>query len=542
MSKRSKTVEFPRYKLQRCEEWLEEIPPSKSADRETLSSLMGYTTPISMSAGSARGAMVMFGLMISEDGKYSMTRLGRALRSPVSTIQRNFLRIVAFLNPDRFQQMFCKLIGPKIENRRYLRNLAAQKYKLTDKVARKYERVFIDSGIYAGLLREVENAIHVVDISPALEEFDVDLNSLYDLASSEDAMHRFLEIIEDKDMSPSKKLKMKSESEGISSDLDTERRISFQEESESRKGSFNLSLLSEEPLVHEPSNRILPCHNLSLHTQMDLLKAIVSHHESRNQPASRSDIASIVDVSTKNIGSCTSFWRSLGFISGEGDEWLPKPPLVEFVSNMEWGRPDDAKEILRQKVANAWFGRHALSSLSVRNEMTKEELMNTLGRASELSIEKNTTLKRLRYLVELLELSGLIEEFDEETYRIPPDFGQVRIGAPEKSQPVSSLHSKSAISNKMRYSYFEIGRLMGNLEQLGIHAEKEQISEILEPLSSHLEPFDELLVLLESLENNYVLAADNENPGIYLSNLSFLIEKTREKLGISIETENKEKI
>ena len=106
MAKRSKTINFPRYSLKQCENWLKEIDSAKKLSKSKLSKLQGFSTDASMSAGSARAAMLMFGLMNYNQGEYELSDLGRILRSPVSDAQCLVLRTLIVLYPEKFREIY----------------------------------------------------------------------------------------------------------------------------------------------------------------------------------------------------------------------------------------------------------------------------------------------------------------------------------------------------------------------------------------------------------------------------------------------------
>jgi hypothetical protein len=176
---RASTITFPRYSLERCEEWLGDIPPAKPLAREDLLSKMGYTNPSSGPAGSAMGALNMFGLIDKNDDQYEITDLGRSLRNPLTEDQLRILRVVCLLNPERFREIYNEIKGVSIEHSGYIESLVAQRHALPDRAARRFEAVFLESFDCAGLLEEIdEHRIRIRNVDSLLEELRLDYQEL----------------------------------------------------------------------------------------------------------------------------------------------------------------------------------------------------------------------------------------------------------------------------------------------------------------------------------------------------------------------------
>ncbi|MHA1769117.1 MAG: hypothetical protein ACTSV3_04625 [Candidatus Thorarchaeota archaeon] len=165
MTKRSRTVTFPRYSLQKCEERILQFPPAKALSRIDLLERMGYTNHTSGPAGSAIGALVMFGLIQNINNNYELTSIGKALRNPVSTSQQNLHRMISWLLPEKFQSIYAALKGRQIRSGNQITSMVIQRYPVSDDVAKQFERVFIESGVYASTIRVLpENGYTIANL------------------------------------------------------------------------------------------------------------------------------------------------------------------------------------------------------------------------------------------------------------------------------------------------------------------------------------------------------------------------------------------
>lgn len=218
---RSRTISFPRYSLETCEQWLVKLPPARPLERTKLLEEIGYTNPTSGPAGSAMGALGMFDLVRKQENLYELTSLGRTLRTPISGVQARVLRMVAFLLPEIFRAFYQELKGQRMNRRGYLSSLLSQKHTVTDKVAATFEKAFIDSGLHAKVLSAISKTeIRILNVDTLISSVELNLESLTEtpesilaLTSNEESCRRLLKHIAefDKETEPAS---VQSESAG----------------------------------------------------------------------------------------------------------------------------------------------------------------------------------------------------------------------------------------------------------------------------------------------------------------------------------------
>ncbi|MFW9769970.1 MAG: hypothetical protein ACFFF9_07680 [Candidatus Thorarchaeota archaeon] len=456
VKKRAKTITFPRYTIAKCEEWLTDLSPASQVDRVSLTTIMGYTTPHSMSAGSAVGAMGMYGLIKQNNGNYEMTPLGRSLRMPLSESQQRIVRILTFLNPEKFREMYTRFKGSRIKNPLYLRNLIGQQYGVTDKVARQFERTFLESGLLSGVIRKEEDGrILVINVNPILKSLGMEGGSfdppsdIYNLTSDISQNEKLLSQLELKDDSARHTdSSLEAPKDPVQETLDS---------------SFDASLKAvrvSRDYSDTPARETIPCHNLVLDKQIETLKVITAMYERDRTPVMLSDVSSVVGVSQKNVRTCLSFWESINLLSENQDGWQPSPPLVSFVTSMDWGVPLDAKETLRVHLLRTWFGSHIHLLFQMRDEYTRESLQETLGKKSGYLPGSGKNTKRLNILLQLLELAGIIA-MESESDIVKSSY--IEVSKPQIMEWVSETESvevpdySSAISNSHDLVQFELG-------------------------------------------------------------------------------------
>ncbi len=201
---RSKTVAFPRFDLKKCESRIMKIPPAKPLTRDEILEMIGYTNPTSGPAGSAIGALTMFGLVHKENDMFELTALGKALRAPISNSQKRLVRIIAWLLPQRFQDFYTILKGKKVKSNGIVKSMMSQKHSVSDEVARKFDRVFINSGVHASAVLELsDDNYRIMDIDPIFAFLNQDPGSLncipddiFDKTVDEEVCNKVLEAID----------------------------------------------------------------------------------------------------------------------------------------------------------------------------------------------------------------------------------------------------------------------------------------------------------------------------------------------------------
>jgi hypothetical protein len=180
------------------------IPPAKGLRRAELLEAIGYTNPDSGPAGSAMGALAMFGLVEKREALYMLTPLGRTLRSPLSETQGSVLRMLSLLLPERFREFYNELKGQTFNRTGHVEKLVKLGYAVTDKVALLFEETFIQSGLKGGLIVEVNHdRVRVRNIGSFFPLLETDFQSygtvtdnILDLTASEGFCKRLLDSIE----------------------------------------------------------------------------------------------------------------------------------------------------------------------------------------------------------------------------------------------------------------------------------------------------------------------------------------------------------
>ncbi|TXT56940.1 MAG: hypothetical protein BAJATHORv1_20538 [Candidatus Thorarchaeota archaeon] len=182
MPKRSKTIYFPRFTLKKCIDRIDKLPVARCIRREFLLEMIGYTNPNSGPAGSAVGALAMFGLINQEDDFYEVTSFGRAISSPISEPQAIILSIFSFLLPEKFREVYLKIANMENITESLIQNLVLQQYTVTEKVSKKFARVFVKSGLFAKVFEKQDESLIVRNVQNLFKEIGIKLDKFENIS------------------------------------------------------------------------------------------------------------------------------------------------------------------------------------------------------------------------------------------------------------------------------------------------------------------------------------------------------------------------
>ncbi len=165
--------------------------------------------------------------------------------------------------------------------------------------------------------------------------------------------------------------------------------------------------------------KVLLFHVVKIEKQLDILKAFTVLREKGKVGVSYKDVAPLAGIRSKtNVSACLKFWYSIGLLEKENKGYRASDVTVEFFRKLEWGDEDGAWSLMRRHLARTWFGESVLSAFKVRASMNEDDLINVLGSASQAVKRDNTTVKSLRAIVKLLELSKIIVQDEEGNFKL----------------------------------------------------------------------------------------------------------------------------
>ncbi|MHA1959123.1 MAG: hypothetical protein ACW99U_02765 [Candidatus Thorarchaeota archaeon] len=111
---------------------------------------------------------------------------------------------------------------------------------------------------------------------------------------------------------------------------------------------------------------------------------------------------------------------------------------------MDWGEPIDAKGTLRAHLETTWFGAHIRLLYKLKSDYSLDELVRSLGEHIRYPVEAGMNMKRLKILVQLLELAGVVERDDTGIFRIHAATVDVRettaTGRPDFTEALAEDH------------------------------------------------------------------------------------------------------
>lgn len=164
--------------------------------------------------------------------------------------------------------------------------------------------------------------------------------------------------------------------------------------------------------------KMLPFHVVKIEKQLNILKAFTVLRGRGEESASYKEVAPLVGISKTNVSACLKFWYSIGFLEKENKGYRASDITVEFFRKQEWGDEEGAWSLMRGYLAKTWFGESAVSAFKVKPSLSEGDLVNVLGSASGAVKRDNTTVRSLKAIVKLLELSKVIIKDEEGNYKL----------------------------------------------------------------------------------------------------------------------------
>lgn len=164
--------------------------------------------------------------------------------------------------------------------------------------------------------------------------------------------------------------------------------------------------------------KILPSSMLSMEKQIDILKAFAIFHSKQGKGATYKEIASIVGASHANVSGTLKFWKNLSLLEEDNSVYTPSKSLIEFNKKIQWGNEDEAWEMLRSTLNEQWFVLLIKSKFELRDKIRSEDLINSLGSASDASSSNKNILTSIKRILDLLEISKLIINDGQGSYTL----------------------------------------------------------------------------------------------------------------------------
>lgn len=193
----------------------------------------------------------------------------------------------------------------------------------------------------------------------------------------------------------------------------------------------------------ESRHKVLPSGRLSLEKQIAILKSYVAFYDDEKRPATNKEIAAISTTDDTNISSFKPFWVSIGFLRDEGGKSAPTDIVIDFCKKLTWakqGEEDSAWSVFRQAVSNEWFVKHLTRSFKVKTKQTKDEVLVSLGQASEIAKRDKKAEQGLVRLLELMVKGGFLKEGENLTYEFRELQTQTVVKLEEERDLVTFTH------------------------------------------------------------------------------------------------------
>lgn len=162
----------------------------------------------------------------------------------------------------------------------------------------------------------------------------------------------------------------------------------------------------------------LPSKNFSLDSQVQILKTIAVIHQTKRIGSNYKDLAKHVNGNPTSVSEALQFWKQVGILENEGRNYIPSATLVEFNKQIQWDDENSAWETLGNSLMDSWFMEALKIKFQIKNSLSYEELLQTLGSASGVPKRDSRTDSSLNVLINLLEKTNLVKKGDDGNYTI----------------------------------------------------------------------------------------------------------------------------
>ena len=191
----------------------------------------------------------------------------------------------------------------------------------------------------------------------------------------------------------------------------------------------------------------LPNAEMKFENEIAILRAIVEFSNKGEKTIISKDVK-VPRVSRPRIGGMLKFFESINLLTkvDKQGEYKPCRELIDFVNNLNWGKEEKAKEILRQILLKTWFGDLTVKLLRVK-ELSIDDLIAELGTEAMANSEKDK--KKITRLIEWLKYTDILEIDENNKVKIKKvEISQLPATEVEKHQinPVREKESKTAIN------------------------------------------------------------------------------------------------
>lgn len=149
----------------------------------------------------------------------------------------------------------------------------------------------------------------------------------------------------------------------------------------------------------------LPDPRLTVEKQIKVLKAIYITSNKGANSVSYQEIAPVAGMHATLVSGVLGFFYKIGLLTRDKYKYKPTPELLNFCNELEWS-PENAGEFLREGIQKTWFGDHVIKLFQMNNELTKDQIVTSLGKFAQADSYHNPSILKL---VDLLLYSKIIE-------------------------------------------------------------------------------------------------------------------------------------
>ncbi len=196
----------------------------------------------------------------------------------------------------------------------------------------------------------------------------------------------------------------------------------------------------------------LPGADMRFENEIAILKASVEFSNKGEKVITYKDVK-VPGVQPTRISNMLKFFESIKLLTkvNKPSGYKPSKELIDFINNLNWNKEEEAKEILRQRLLETWFGDLAVRLLRVK-DISIDDLTAELGKES--MADPNKDKKKVTRLINWLKYADILEIDENNKVKIKKvEISQLPTTEVEKQQirPVRKEESKTAININLSF-------------------------------------------------------------------------------------------
>ncbi|WP_211251512.1 hypothetical protein [Methanolacinia paynteri] len=153
----------------------------------------------------------------------------------------------------------------------------------------------------------------------------------------------------------------------------------------------------------------IPFRKSSFENHLVVLKALNIGSNKGNNFVSYADIAPFAQLHEVSVSGVLSFFNQIGLTEeSERGKYKPISEVVDYFNILEWDQPE-AEIAFGKILLNTWFGKHAIQIFQMTPEISKDDLVRSIGKCAQADQSNQSQINNLIKFLEYGKIIGVNE-------------------------------------------------------------------------------------------------------------------------------------